>query len=958
MKNKIWSKFTKIDFSGVNPVVWYAILSVIGLTLGFCVHFFFNRPNFSTFLASSMDSSGNAYVLGVKENNNQFLVTKVNTGGSVSFQINLEKAKNKLSYTYSNLTTDSLSNFYVVKRAKDTTAVATDETQLPIISETVLMYNSDGKFVKEIVKMNFQDDPNPPKKPYFKKIQAANQTLSMIANRMNTYDVIVAHPLLDESPQKTRTFEIQPSIQTSFETEWVSDIAVLSNGRAVYSTFKGELFAMDNQGQFLDYTNVIMRDEIFLTNLSVDSSDNLYFTDALTGTFYKFNTRSTSAESLFRLESPATPDGKVRIKDLRPISVIDKDDYYASSKDFKNPYHVRFGSNNKVIKNITGAFFPWGIVLILLGVASVFLLYFGVKALRKIEIKRIPLAIKILGGFAPVYVIAMAFLLYLTANDSVKDYKEVLMNTQDTGSKIVAGGISGDEFTSINHVTDYMTSGYIQLLNSMNQGYKDLTYKINDKSDYLVAYFIKDNQIYSTFNNKHSINSGSYSVLKYTDPDMIGSGTNLVDYYLENNELTTIKGVWNALKDDPVSTQRAKFSDVRGDLTASFSAIRDQNGNAVGFIGNFLDEDIHFNSEFSKILWHSVLINSIFTLAIFAFLVFVVRRVLSPLKKVEKAINLVSDGRWETRIDMPSNDEFADIVEAFNQMAEKLGRYTKNLITLNKEYLRYVPGEVFKLIGKDKITKINLYDYRIIKIGVLYVTFNISWKEAYNFKTDEELFKAINESYESIFKIAHKNSGVIQTFNGTSVTILFPNKVQDAYNASSQFKEIFINEKIKDNMRITLDHGEVLIGVSGNDKRRGVIVVSDEIMQLFHIDSKLKQIGINHAVTERIIKNLEKTGICNYRFIGNAQNISGSGSTKLYEIIDMTNKYKKDLYLNTKDLFENAVLAYTQKNTAAAQKMFLEVLNTNNKDKVAVHYLLKCEEAEKSGFKGWTEFII
>ena len=51
--------------------------------------------------------------------------------------------------------------------------------------------------------------------------------------------------------------------------------------------------------------------DISFVGFNVDGNDNLYFTDALTGNFYKLNTRSLSAENLYKLETNITSDGKM-----------------------------------------------------------------------------------------------------------------------------------------------------------------------------------------------------------------------------------------------------------------------------------------------------------------------------------------------------------------------------------------------------------------------------------------------------------------------------------------------------------------------------------------------------------------------------------------------------------------------------------------------------------------------
>lgn len=933
----------------IDPRLIYSGLLILGLLLGYFVQFSIYRPYLGVFLGSDMDPSGDIYILGVNTDQDRYRVTKIGSTGHTKYSFNLDKSTDSTKYTYRFIEVDSKGNFYIVKEERDKEAVAADKSEYPIVKETVLMYDTNGNYIKQIASADFSEDASPPTKPYIRKLQVVDQEISIVCARDTTYRVVTADPLDDTSSQlsELKSFEIKPdTISTNKEIDWVQDMAVLSNGRVVYSTLSGKFYAMDNQSTFLDYTEVVSRDSVLLTGFSVDSSDNLYFTDALTGTFYKMDTKSISTTSLYQLDTGVVSNKNIKLRDLRTTKIIDTDDYYAPSKDFTNPYHVRFGSNSQYTHDITGAFFPWGLLIILVVVGIVFGIYFLIKFAIHYEIKRIPLAIRLTGLFLPVFLIAMLALLFMVSSDATSSYVSVMQNDRDIGAKIAADHIDGDDFYALDHTADYMTSDYILISNSMQEAYNDVVSKIGDRCDYIVAYLVKNSKIYSTFNNRYQTDSDSYDILSFENPDMITTGCVLVDYILEQDELEKINTVWSELTDeiDPQDVSRAEFNDIYGGLTASFAPIKDSNSNVVGFIGNFMDENIHKNDPVKKIFAHSASLILVTTVLVFGYMCIVVKLSLRPIKVLEKSINAMSRGEWNTRVRVTSKDEFADIGEAFNLMSEKMDRYTSNLILLNDKYVKFAPSEIFKLIGKSKITSVHLHDYKTMNMNVLYLTFNISCKDSFSFKSEKELFDVLNASYESFFGVVEKNNGVVHSFGSLGATILFPNDTQDAFNASMQFKEVFISDKIRDTMNITLGSGEVLIGISGNEKRRGVVVVSDQLMQMFNIDGYLSLIKINHVATDSIIKSLPDNGICNYRFIGNVSKIYSSGSVGVYEIIDMTNKYRKDLYIGTKDLFESAVRAYLDRQFKEARKMFTDVLKVNSNDSVAIHYLMKCDE--------------
>lgn len=930
-----------------EPIVKYSILGIIALLIAFASQYFLNRPNLGIYLCSDMDLSSNAYIMGVDESNDQYRITKVLPDGTTKFQINLEKSGKDYSCTYSNLECDNKGNFYFVKRRKNLNIVVSDKSMYPILDETVLMYDNNGNYLKQIAYVDFSKDANPPMEAYVRKIQLVDQNLTLIACNNNHYDIITANTLLDESPKKLKSFDIIPTgVVTSQNYNWVQDMCVLSTGRIFYSTLKGELYATNNQGEFENCSTFMSTNPFQITGMSVDTSDNIYFTDIVGGRFYKLNTQSSNLQNIYSLDSVLY--GNTKMQDVRTIKIIGDGEFYAPSKSFDKPYHLHFGTKNHIVSDIRGAMYPWGILIMLGTVIVVIGLYFALRYLFHIEIKRISLSTRILSLFLPVFLISMGILAWVNTSDGVNEYMNLLRSEQQRGALTAAENLSGSDFSRINHVSEYMSNDYLKLKNSLQSGYSELALKVGDKSDYLVTYIESYGKLYTTISTKYDTNSASYDKLKYTTPDMVTPNYALIDCVLEENEVKSIYDVWSKFSSKNGADQDSMnviFKDVYGDISASFVPIKDTNGHVVGMVGNFLDEGIHSRKEFSGILAHSAALILIITLLVGVFAYLVVKWALRPLKKIEGAIETMSKGQWDTRVAVKTKDELADIAEMFNIMSEKIGRYTSNLIRLNKEYLRYVPKEMFRLMDKEKITQVQLYDNKLVRINVVYVSFNVSHKDSFEFGGEDGFFKEINKTHEMVFKIVEENNGIVQSFNGLELVLLFPINAVDALKTSIQLKEININENIKKRMNITLGTDNILVGVSGNQDRRGIILSSDEIMHLYKIDGRLDLLGINHVATENIINSIDKSELFNYRYIGRVSSSNELEYINIYQIMDGSCEYKKDLYISTKTLFERGVKLYLSKDFVEARKVFIDVLRVNEQDKVSVKYLMMCDDA-------------
>ena len=222
------NKFSLKNFK-INPIIKYIMLILIGIGFGLAVHFYWNKPNCGIFLGSDMDPAGSVYVLGVNSDNNQYKISKISPKGNLAYQINLENPSGRYKYYYSQLKVDFKGNFYVVQQSRDTEAVVVNETKYPISHEAILMYDTNGKYVKQVAKIDFSEDASPPTVAYMIKIQTINDEMRIVGRNKNNYDVITAKPLEETSPQKLFSFQIEPPVDQS-NVEWVNDIAVLSNG--------------------------------------------------------------------------------------------------------------------------------------------------------------------------------------------------------------------------------------------------------------------------------------------------------------------------------------------------------------------------------------------------------------------------------------------------------------------------------------------------------------------------------------------------------------------------------------------------------------------------------------------------------------------------------------------------------------------------------------------------------
>ena len=935
------NKKNKSDFLNKSIII-KIILFILSLALSFFTQNYFYKPNLGTIINSDMDSSGNIYILSIVERTGKYKITKISENGKIIFEKKLDTPTDNKLYKYKHLEVDSKGNFFLVQEAISLDAIVSNPSQYPIANESVKMYTEKGNYLKQValfdlaansIYMNQNEE-------YLKKIQIVNQKLSMICFNENKVKVFGVNPYLDESPSEEFNFEVNPPQSNDYS--WINDFCVISNGSVAYTTKSGDFYLINQDGSNINNCRSLLpNEENSIASLSVDRLNNIYFIDLKTGSFYKFDTNTNSISLIYAIDDKIKIED-LTIKDFRKIRAINENDFFASSKTFVNPFFARFGNNNKLTSNISYKFFPYGLIFTVLGALFLFALILILNKARKIGIKRTHIAVKATLMFLPVFIALMASVVVYSTFKSMQNYNQVLEQNQTIGAKIVSEKINGNNLSYMIPNANYDSPEFNTMRNAVKSAYIDLKNKVGDNSDYIVVYTLDNNKIYSVMNNKYSGDSKYYNNLHFAEPDMTQEKIALVDSLLERDEIEEIYSVWSRLKDQQVENVMSNFRDVHGDLTVAFVPVKNDSGNVVGMVGNFLDKNSHVKAKMFDIFQELSVIIGITAILVFLYLCLIVWILLRPMRILNHGIEVMINGHWKNRLPITSKDEFANISIAFNNMSDKLEEYTDNLIDLNSEYLRYVPKDLLNnYVGKEKITQTAVGDGKSSNISIVYITFNIGTLEDSS-NINHNLFSYLQNSYSKIFDIVENNSGIVQNFSSLGATLIF-NEPRSAINADLQILESNLDIAIKSNMQISVGKGSAFVGIIGDDVRRGVSMASKEMLRLIKIDEGIRKLGIKFATTESVVQEIHKEFELSLRFVGKFKDITDLSWVKMYEIIDSSDNERREINIRTKSKFERAVQLYIDGNLEESRALFVDVLHTNRNDVTALYYINMCD---------------
>lgn len=430
---------------------------------------------------------------------------------------------------------------------------------------------------------------------------------------------------------------------------------------------------------------------------------------------------------------------------------------------------------------------------------------------------------------------------------------------------------------------------------------------------------------------------------------------------ITNNKLGTpvdFEGVYsvalNTMVTQQVSSELDVVDEIVGNITQTigsmYAPVIDSKGKSVAFVG--VDMDIsEMNSYINSALEDMIRIIAIVISGCFLILMMVLQvSIIMPVKRLKAHVDMFAAGVYNRALTVYGNDEISIISRAFNAMADKIGSHIKEINYINEAYEKFLPSELFGLLGKSSVTEIKLGNQADRKAAIMY--FGIpSFYDMIKKLGTEEVLGLVNSVLGNAVPEVVETGGVIEKFEESGFNAFYLNDTEQCLSGAVSICRRLNNLDLRNSIGLKGDircgigitYGDFRMGIMGNEKRFSVVSVSENTK----ISDFLKKIssgyGSNILITAKAaaqIDNFESRW--HSRFIGFIHSDETGRAIKVYDVFDGDSEEIFYLKLQTREEFERGVNLYCAGNIQEARTCFVNVLRRFRKDGAAREYLFKC----------------
>ncbi|WP_445172655.1 PAS domain S-box protein [Microcoleus sp.] len=266
---------------------------------------------------------------------------------------------------------------------------------------------------------------------------------------------------------------------------------------------------------------------------------------------------------------------------------------------------------------------------------------------------------------------------------------------------------------------------------------------------------------------------------------------------------------------------------------------------------------------------------------------------------------------------------------------------------LTDAYGRFVPHEFLHFLGYESILEVKLGDQVQKEMSVLFSDIR-DFTSLSETMTPAENFQFINAYLSRMEPAITQNFGFIDKYIGDAIMALFDGSADDAVKAGIAMLEELYEYNISRNrpdcpplqIGIGINTGSLMLGTVGGQSRMDSTVISDAVNLASRVETLTKEYGVSMLITQNTF--IELNDIYDLRLIDRVTVKGKSQMVTVYEVFAADPPELRQKKLETKTLFEQALVLYNSDRCVEATRFFSGCLQINPTDNVAQIYMQRC----------------
>ena len=266
---------------------------------------------------------------------------------------------------------------------------------------------------------------------------------------------------------------------------------------------------------------------------------------------------------------------------------------------------------------------------------------------------------------------------------------------------------------------------------------------------------------------------------------------------------------------------------------------------------------------------------------------------------------------------------------------------------LTDAYGRFVPHEFLHFLGYESILEVKLGDQVQKEMSVLFSDIR-DFTSLSETMTPAENFQFINAYLSRMEPAITDNFGFIDKYIGDAIMALFDGSADDAVKAGIAMLEELNEYNISRNrpdcpplqIGIGINTGSLMLGTVGGQSRMDSTVISDAVNLASRVETLTKEYGVSMLITQNTF--IELNDIYDLRLIDRVTVKGKSQMVTVYEVFAADPPELRQKKLETKTLFEEALVLYNSDRCVEATRFFSGCLQINPTDNVAQIYMQRC----------------